>query len=57
MLAIPVIAVQIVLSRWWMQRFRFGPAEWLWRSATYVKWQPMRLERARAVDTDLYLII
>jgi uncharacterized protein len=26
----------------WMTRFRFGPAEWLWRSLTYWEWQPMR---------------
>ena len=24
--------VQIVVSRWWLTRFRLGPAEWLWRS-------------------------
>jgi len=25
-----------------MTRFRFGPAEWLWRSLTYLSLQPMR---------------
>jgi len=30
-------------SRWWIQRFRFGPAEWVWRSLTYGEPQPMRL--------------
>lgn len=34
---------QLLLSAWWMRRFRFGPAEWLWRSLTYMKLQPMRL--------------
>ncbi len=33
----------IVLSRYWLRRFRFGPAEWLWRSLTYCRRQPMRL--------------
>ncbi|MHB8912649.1 MAG: DUF418 domain-containing protein [Lysobacter sp.] len=37
-----VFAVQIAVSHWWLARFRFGPAEWLWRSATYARWQPMR---------------
>ena len=37
-----VFAVQIAASHWWLERFRFGPAEWLWRSATYARWQPMR---------------
>ncbi|NMO17038.1 DUF418 domain-containing protein [Pyxidicoccus fallax] len=38
-----VFAVQVVLSHWWLARFRFGPAEWLWRSLTYGRAQPMRL--------------
>jgi uncharacterized protein len=33
--AIVVFAAQIVFSRWWLARYRFGPAEWLWRWATY----------------------
>jgi uncharacterized protein len=27
-----------------LQRFRFGPAEWLWRTLTYGRAQPMRRE-------------
>ncbi|MFW5653474.1 MAG: DUF418 domain-containing protein, partial [Planctomycetota bacterium] len=27
---------------WWLRRFRYGPAEWLWRSMTYGELQPMR---------------
>lgn len=37
------MAVQIPLSLWWVRRFRFGPAEWVWRSMTYGEPQPMRL--------------
>ena len=37
-----VWAVQILWSIAWLSRFRFGPAEWLWRSLTYWKLQPMR---------------
>jgi len=33
---------QIAFSRWWLARFRFGPAEWAWRSLTYGQAQPMR---------------
>ena len=36
-----VIAVQLVLSPWWLARYRFGPVEWLWRSLTYWKRQRM----------------
>jgi len=35
-------AAQVALSNWWLHRFRFGPVEWLWRSVTYAKWQPLR---------------
>ncbi|GAA4469386.1 DUF418 domain-containing protein [Nibrella saemangeumensis] len=34
---------QIIFSVIWLQFFRFGPFEWLWRSLTYWKLQPMRL--------------
>jgi len=38
-----VFAVEIAASGLWLRRFRFGPAEWLWRSLTYGKIQPLRL--------------
>jgi len=44
LLTIPVIVGEIFLSRWWLQRFRFGPVEWLWRTLTYGKLQPMRVQ-------------
>jgi uncharacterized protein len=34
--------LQLILSTWWMSRFQFGPIEWLLRSATYAKVQPMQ---------------
>ena len=34
--------VQLVISPIWLQRYRFGPLEWAWRSLTYWKLQPMR---------------
>lgn len=39
-----LFAVDAALSRWWLTRFRFGPLEWLWRSITYGRLQPWRLE-------------
>lgn len=33
--AVVVFAIQIAFSRWWLSRYRFGPAEWLWRWGTY----------------------
>ena len=32
---------QIIFSNIWLRYFRFGPFEWLWRSLTYLKEQPM----------------
>nr|WP_254810493.1 DUF418 domain-containing protein [Natronosalvus amylolyticus] len=37
-------AIQIPLSVWWLERFRFGPVEWVWRTLTYRSRQPFRLE-------------
>ncbi len=42
-LVLAVFAVQLVASRAWLMKFRFGPMEWLWRSLTYLKLQPMRV--------------
>ncbi len=39
---VAVVAFQLWFSPIWLQRFRFGPVEWLWRSLTYWKRQPMR---------------
>ncbi len=38
-----VWALMLYISPLWLQRFRFGPLEWLWRSLTYWKRQPFRL--------------
>jgi len=35
--------ILLIFCNWWLGRFRFGPAEWLWRSLTYLKPQPLRL--------------
>jgi uncharacterized protein len=36
-----IFALQIIFSTWWLKRFYYGPVEWLWRSATFLKWQPL----------------
>jgi uncharacterized protein len=40
--ALGLFALQALASRWWLARYRFGPVDWLWRSLTYLKAQPMR---------------
>lgn len=41
-LAIAIFAFQLWYSHWWLQRYRYGPLEWLWRSLTYWQQQPFR---------------
>jgi uncharacterized protein len=42
-IGIAVYAGQVVLSRWWLNRYRYGPVEWLWRTLMYGTAQPMSL--------------
>jgi uncharacterized protein len=44
---IAIWIVQLIASPLWLSRYRFGPVEWLWRSLTYMRRQPMR----RATET------
>ena len=40
-IGIAIYAAQVWLSGIWLRRLRFGPFEWLWRSATYGRRQQM----------------
>jgi uncharacterized protein len=45
-LAAIVLAIwtfQLIVSPIWLKSFRYGPAEWLWRSLTYWRLEPMRV--------------
>jgi uncharacterized protein len=46
-----VWAMNLILSPIWLRHFQFGPMEWVWRSLTYWKRQPMRrrLEEEQAL--------
>jgi uncharacterized protein len=39
-----VWALNLIWSPIWLRYFEFGPMEWVWRSLTYWKRQPMRLQ-------------
>jgi len=41
-LTLAIFALNLWFSTVWLARFRFGPAEWLWRSLTYGRLQPLR---------------
>jgi uncharacterized protein len=40
--AVVLFAAEAAASRAWLTRYRFGPLEWLWRSVTYARFQPLR---------------
>lgn len=40
-IAIAIYSCQLVVSMIWLSVFRIGPMEWLWRTITYGKLQPM----------------
>jgi uncharacterized protein len=42
-LAVVVFVTQVRISALWLRHCRYGPAEWLWRSLTYARRQPMRI--------------
>jgi uncharacterized protein len=37
-----MLGFQLWFSSFWLERFRFGPAEWFWRSLSYLRIQPMK---------------
>ena len=39
--AATLFAVDLAFSTWWLSRYRYGPLEWIWRSVTYLKPQPL----------------
>lgn len=41
-LTVGILALQALWSRWWLARFRFGPAEWVWRCLTWWRRAPLR---------------
>lgn len=41
LIALGVYTLQLLFSRFWLGRFRFGPVEWIWRMLTYGRRLPM----------------
>jgi uncharacterized protein len=42
LIVVAVWAVQLIISPLWLRRYAYGPLEWLWRSLTYGRLEPMR---------------
>lgn len=49
LIVIGVWLFNFAFSALWLRWFRFGPFEWLWRSLTYWKFQPMRRAEVRTL--------
>jgi len=49
LIGLAVYVFQIFFSKWWLKNFRFGPIEWLWRSLTYLKLQPVLNSKPKLV--------
>ena len=45
-LGVLIFIVQIIFAKYWFQYFQFGPVEWLWRTLTYFKIQPLRKKQS-----------
>lgn len=43
-IAICIFAFQVLMSKLWLNYFRFGPFEWIWRQLTYRKFLKIRKE-------------
>ena len=41
LLAAALFGLQLAFSAWWLRRYQYGPLEWIWRSVTYGKVQPL----------------
>jgi uncharacterized protein len=42
-LIVPVVwAIMLLWSKPWLDRCRYGPFEWAWRSLSRWRWEPMR---------------
>ncbi len=51
-IALILYAAQIAMARWWLSQFNYGPVEWLWRSLTFLKWQPLKKAASNELTTN-----
>jgi uncharacterized protein len=51
-IVIGFFAVQVLVSLWWLGRFAYGPAEWVWRALTYGNMPSMRLTRPTGAESE-----
>ncbi|MCP8615546.1 DUF418 domain-containing protein [Salirhabdus salicampi] len=42
-----IFIFQVILSKWWLTYFHFGPLEWLWRTLTYGQKQSFKRKKQK----------
>ena len=52
LIALVIYTGQVMLSTWWLKRFRMGPVEWLWRTLSYGQVQPLVRQPGAAVTSS-----
>lgn len=50
LIALGVFCLQLGWSQWWFKRVQFGPVEWIWKTLTYMRIQPMRLRHVSLIQ-------
>lgn len=50
---IAIWALQLILSPFWLKRYKYGPAEWLWRGLTYGRWPKIRIAPEGSSPVDI----
>jgi len=53
LIVVAVIFAQVIFCTLWLKFFKFGPLEWLWRSITYMKLQPLLLDKPTATNVTV----
>jgi uncharacterized protein len=43
--ALGLFSVQILIAKFWLHYFAYGPIEWIWRNFTYLKIHPILIDR------------
>ncbi len=52
LIAAVILLIQIVFCNLWLNRFRFGPVEWIWRCLSYQKWITLRIGKGNQPSVD-----
>lgn len=51
LIAICIFTFQVLMSKLWLNYFRFGPFEWLWRQLTYGKY--LKIRKKKTTETEI----